>query len=128
MYMSDQGVFLSKLPHNWRIILTKEQLGHSYIFWTMPILIFCQFANFGNQSLLWFLWRICMTIGKLMHFNTILKSIPVIISKIWKYGTLFLSTLECLIGQHTMTQWQLKTNRNIQIYITERHIFEFCLW
>ena len=51
MYMSDQGVFLSKWPHNWRIILAKEQLGYSYIFWTMPILIFCQFANFGNQSL-----------------------------------------------------------------------------
>ena len=49
--MSDQGVFLSKWPPNWRIILAKEQLGHSYIFWTMPILIFCQFANFGNQSL-----------------------------------------------------------------------------
>ena len=60
MYMSDQGVFLSKWPHNWRIILAKEQLGHSYIFWTMPILIFCQFANFGNQSLpCWRLsWRI----------------------------------------------------------------------
>ena len=51
MYMSDQGVFLSKWPHNRRIILAKEQLGHSYIFWTMPIFIFCQFANFGNQSL-----------------------------------------------------------------------------
>ena len=23
----------------------------THIFWTMPILIFCQFANFGNQSL-----------------------------------------------------------------------------
>ena len=51
MYMSDQGVFLSKWPHHRRIILAKEQLGHSYIFWTMSILIFCQFANFGNQSL-----------------------------------------------------------------------------
>ena len=51
--MSDQGVFLSKWPPNWRIILAKEQLGHSYIFWTMPILIFCQFANFGNQSLVY---------------------------------------------------------------------------
>ena len=50
-YMSDQGVFLSKWPHNRRIILAKEQLGHYYIFWTMPILIFCQFENFGYQSL-----------------------------------------------------------------------------
>ena len=49
MYMRDKGVFLSKWPHDWRIILSKEQLGHSYIFWT--ILIFCQFANLGNQSL-----------------------------------------------------------------------------
>ena len=49
--MSDQGVFLSKRPHNWRIILAKEQLGHSYIFWAMPILIFSPFANFGNQSI-----------------------------------------------------------------------------
>ena len=51
MYMSEQGFFFSKWPHNWRIILAKEQLGHSFIFWTMPVLIFCQFANFGNQSL-----------------------------------------------------------------------------
>ena len=49
--MRDHGVFLSKWPHQRRIILAKEQLCHSYIFWTMPILIFCQFAYFGNQSL-----------------------------------------------------------------------------
>ena len=61
--MSDQGVFLSKWPPNWRIILAKEQLGHSYIFWTMPILIFCQFANFGNQSLI-FLFQ-AATVDKL---------------------------------------------------------------
>ena len=32
-------------------ILEKEQAGHSYIFWTMPIMIFSQVSNFGDQSL-----------------------------------------------------------------------------
>ena len=33
------------------IILVKGQLGHFYTFCTMPILIFCPVANFGDQSL-----------------------------------------------------------------------------
>ena len=36
--MSDQGVFLSKWPHNRRIILAKKQLGHFYIFAYFDIL------------------------------------------------------------------------------------------
>jgi hypothetical protein len=32
MYMSDQAVLLPKLSPNWRIILAKYQLGHSYTF------------------------------------------------------------------------------------------------
>ena len=39
-YVSDQTVILPKWSPNWRIILAKYQLGHSYTFWTMPILIF----------------------------------------------------------------------------------------
>ena len=49
--MSDQAVFLSKWSPNEIIILAKEQPGHSYTFWTMPILIFSPFANFGKHSL-----------------------------------------------------------------------------
>ena len=33
------------------IILAKEQLGHSYAFWTMPINIISPVKNFGDQSL-----------------------------------------------------------------------------
>ena len=54
--MSDQGVFLSKWPPNWRIILAKEQVDHSYTLWNMPIMIFSPGANFCNHPLdiLWF--------------------------------------------------------------------------
>ena len=33
------------------IILTKEEAGHSYTFWSMPIMIFGPVSNFGDQSL-----------------------------------------------------------------------------
>ena len=38
--MSDQAVLLPKWSPDWRIILAKYQLGPSYTFWIMPILIF----------------------------------------------------------------------------------------
>ena len=37
--MSDQAGILPKWFFHWGIILAKGQLGHSYTFWTMPILI-----------------------------------------------------------------------------------------
>ena len=40
--MSDQAVLLPKWSPEWRITLAKNHLGHSYTFWTMPILIFSQ--------------------------------------------------------------------------------------
>ena len=33
------------------IILTKGQLGHSYTFSTMPIMIFSTVSNFGDRTL-----------------------------------------------------------------------------
>ena len=33
------------------IILTKEQSGNSYIFWSMPVITFSQVANFGDHPL-----------------------------------------------------------------------------
>ena len=58
--MSDQGVFLLKWPPNWRIILAKEQLGHSYTFWTMPTMILSPVSNFGDQSLclIWYIKQV----------------------------------------------------------------------
>ena len=38
--MSDEAVLLPKCSPNGTIILAKYQFGHSYSFWTMPILIF----------------------------------------------------------------------------------------
>ena len=38
--VSDQAVLLPKWFPNLRIILSKYQLGHSFTFWTMPILMF----------------------------------------------------------------------------------------
>ena len=58
--MSDKAVILLKWFSHGGIILAKGQLGHSYTFWTMPIMIFSPVSNFGNQSLrltflsLWF--------------------------------------------------------------------------
>ena len=49
--MSDQSVLLPKWFTHGGITLAKEQLGHSYTFWTMTILIFSPVANFGQQSL-----------------------------------------------------------------------------
>ena len=83
--MSDQGVFLSKWPPNWRIILAKEQLGHCYIFWTMPILIFCQFANFGNQSL--FYHKYCLENFPQFSVVSVLQS-PQNIFITWKIKSL----------------------------------------
>ena len=40
MYMSDQADILPKWSSHLGIILAKGQLDHSFIFWTMPILIF----------------------------------------------------------------------------------------
>ena len=45
--MSGQAVLLPKLCTDWRIILAKGQLGHSYTFWIMPIMIFSPVKNFG---------------------------------------------------------------------------------
>ena len=39
-------------PMSKYIILTEEEAGHSYTFWTMPIMIFSPASNFGDQSLL----------------------------------------------------------------------------
>ena len=50
--MNDQGVLLPKWFTHRGITLAKGQLGHTYTFWTMPILIFSSVANFGQQSLL----------------------------------------------------------------------------
>ena len=50
--MSDKPVLLPKWSPNWRIILVKEQVDHSYTFWTMPIMIFSPGANFCNHPLI----------------------------------------------------------------------------
>ena len=64
--MSDKAGILTKWFSKWGIILAKEQLHHSYTFWTMPILIFspvdCLWTsetteagrseNLGGQSLM----------------------------------------------------------------------------
>ena len=52
--MSDQAVLFQNdvLLGPRGIILVKGQLGHFYTFCTMPILIFCPVANFGDQSLI----------------------------------------------------------------------------
>ena len=39
-YVSDQAILSPKWSPDRRINLAKYQLGHSYTFWTMPILIF----------------------------------------------------------------------------------------
>ena len=60
----------AKMIFHWRIILAKYKLGHSYTFWTMPILIFSPVSNFGDQSLpcltlVWNSWRFFM-VGELV--------------------------------------------------------------
>ena len=49
--MSDQTVLLPKWFSHQRIILTKGQLGHSYTFWNIPILIISPFSNFEKHPL-----------------------------------------------------------------------------
>ena len=43
--MSDQAGILPKWFSNWGIILAEGQLGHSYTFWTMLILIYSILAQ-----------------------------------------------------------------------------------
>ena len=47
--------FLPKWSPDWRIILGKYQPGHSYTFWTMPILIFSPVYLFLRHPLVQFL-------------------------------------------------------------------------
>ena len=50
---------MSKWSPNERIILTKDQLGQLYTFWTMATLIFSPFANVGKHPLLSnFSWKL----------------------------------------------------------------------
>ena len=49
--MSDKSVLLPKWITHEVIILTKGQLGHSYTFSTMPIMIFSTVSNFGDRTL-----------------------------------------------------------------------------
>ena len=49
--MSDQPVLLPKWCTQGGIILAKEQLGHSYTFWTMSIMISSPVTNFGHHPL-----------------------------------------------------------------------------
>ena len=49
--MSDQAVLLPKRCTPRGIILAKGQLGHSYTFSTMPIMIFSTVSNFGDRTL-----------------------------------------------------------------------------
>ena len=49
--MSDQAFILPKWCSYEGSILTKEQLDHSYTFWTMIIMLSSPVANFGNHPL-----------------------------------------------------------------------------
>ena len=49
--MSDQTILLPKWCTPRGIIFAKVQLGHSYTFGTMPIMLFSPVANFGDHPL-----------------------------------------------------------------------------
>ena len=50
-----KSIWVSLLLPKWYthggITLAKGQLGHSYTFWTIPVMIFSPVSNFGDQSL-----------------------------------------------------------------------------
>ena len=50
--MSDQSVLFPKWLTHGGITLAKGQLGNSYTFWIMSILIFSPVANFAQQSII----------------------------------------------------------------------------
>ena len=79
--MSDQAVLLPNWFTHGGITLAKGQLGHSYNFWTMSILIFSPVANFGQQSIY---LNLCLSRSENQRILCYIKNVT------WKWRTLYL--------------------------------------
>ena len=70
--MSDQAVLLLKWCTHRGINLVKGQLGHSYTFWTMPVMIFSLLSNSSHHPLFQHV-QTCLRIAWIVKIHIILN-------------------------------------------------------